>query len=364
MGFSNSKNYNELMLFFELEQTEEDFKQGVINIKVFGNILDETKYFYTTYTLSKMEMYENDDYNELINLLKNNQNKQLKVLYKVENNKVTDLKIDLVSLVSLFNDNRLKKLTLLSWNENSPKSYYTLDRKLLLGPDNHSKNICNIIIFILAIILLLFNGLTMIVKPSAFIIVCPLSIITIIFLFYYCNKQIEIDNSIVYKISFFNRKKKIGYLSDITSYSQGCAHTTVLKNNQVFFKFSLSGRNDNQDFLTYLKNTSKISIFTEESKMIGYTYFSLGVLCIFTGGLLIGVPLLFWGIIELSKHFHIIDNVIIYNTLFNNKTLKISDLTKIQYKKHVFNYKGITSVRYTITGFNIFRAERLFCNQR
>lgn len=108
--------YKEIMLPFEYVHSKEDDELGGISITAFGNILGEMKYCYACYVFKDKNMYNNGDYEQIINLLKHhNSNKTIKVKIKVKNNKVKDFIIDLKSLADVYNDNRFIKLDLVGW---------------------------------------------------------------------------------------------------------------------------------------------------------------------------------------------------------------------------------------------------------
>lgn len=106
--------YQEVMLPFQYVYDKEDEESGIIGIEMFGPILGETKYCYACYVLNDKSMYNNGDYEQLIDLLKNNNtNKMVKVKIKIKKNKAKDFELDLKSLVEIYNDNRFDKLELL-----------------------------------------------------------------------------------------------------------------------------------------------------------------------------------------------------------------------------------------------------------
>lgn len=257
MSISKSQQYKELMLSFELIQTEEDNKAGIININAYGDVFGESKSCSATYNLSKVEMYKNGDYNEIINLLKDNENKKIRVIFKMKNGKAKDFKIDLSSLVSLYDDDRFSKLDLLAWglndrrNENNKINRENLfNNKIILSVDEKDKKYANICMYIFSILVLLLNILFLIGESSLVIISFPSSIIIAMILFSYINNpKIEIENSVITKTNLFNKKKEIGHVSEITSFSEDIFQDTVLNNNEKIFSFNLHGRDDNSFFL-------------------------------------------------------------------------------------------------------------------
>lgn len=109
------QKYEEVLLPFEPLQTEEDNEAGLINIRAYGDVLGEFKSCHATYALSKAEMYDNGDYDALLDLLKDHAGRKVNVLFKIRNGKIRDFKIDLSSLVCLYRDDRFYCLDLLAW---------------------------------------------------------------------------------------------------------------------------------------------------------------------------------------------------------------------------------------------------------
>lgn len=109
----------EIMLPFRSVQLKEDEEAGIIGIEAYGNVLNETKYCYACYELKDKNMYNNGEYEQLIELLKNNGNKLVKVKFKIKNDKAKNFTIDISSLVEIYNDERFNNLELLGWGLNN-----------------------------------------------------------------------------------------------------------------------------------------------------------------------------------------------------------------------------------------------------
>ena len=60
-------------------------------------------------------MYDNGDYEQMIQLLKNSEGKSVRVIFKFKKHKLKYLEIDLDSLAQACNDERFKSMELLSW---------------------------------------------------------------------------------------------------------------------------------------------------------------------------------------------------------------------------------------------------------
>lgn len=70
-------------------------------------------------------MYHNGEFEQMVKLLKNSANKTVKVIIKVKKSIPKDFKLDINSLVEVYNDERFKSLSLLGWGFND-KSYEEL----------------------------------------------------------------------------------------------------------------------------------------------------------------------------------------------------------------------------------------------
>lgn len=60
-------------------------------------------------------MYNNGDYEQMLDQLKNSDNKTVKVKLKYKRSKLTDFKLDIESLVRNYNDERFFQLELIGW---------------------------------------------------------------------------------------------------------------------------------------------------------------------------------------------------------------------------------------------------------
>ena len=115
MGLFSKPTYEEMMLPFVFSQTKEDVEAGVLGITAYGYVAGERKFCYAAYSMKKSVMYENGDYDGIINMLKDSINKRIKVTFKIKKGKVKDFKFDLASLVSQYQDDRFNNLELLGW---------------------------------------------------------------------------------------------------------------------------------------------------------------------------------------------------------------------------------------------------------
>jgi len=117
--------YEELMLPFRHIEISDDLKLRQINIEAYGNVFGKNKYCYAWYELKTRN---NNDFNDVIELLKNSAGKKVKVIIKLKKGIAKDFKLDIDSLSEAYNDERFKLLSLLGWGFND-KSYEELTAK-------------------------------------------------------------------------------------------------------------------------------------------------------------------------------------------------------------------------------------------
>lgn len=126
MLFSKTE-YKEIFLPFKYEREEPEISElqggkysyakdeiyrGSIGIEAYGNIFGENKYCYSLYSADEKII------DEIVNSLKNNSNKNIKVILKIKKGKLKDFKIDLGSLAEVCNNEKFKSLELIGWGLN------------------------------------------------------------------------------------------------------------------------------------------------------------------------------------------------------------------------------------------------------
>ena len=126
MLFSKTE-YKEIFLPFKYEREEpkiselqggkysyakDEIYRGSIGIEAYGNIFGENKYCYSLYSADEKII------DEIVDLLKNNPDKTVKVILKIKKGKLKDFKIDLDSLAGVYNNQKFKLLELLGWGLN------------------------------------------------------------------------------------------------------------------------------------------------------------------------------------------------------------------------------------------------------
>lgn len=126
MLFSKTE-YKEIFLPFKYEREEpkiselqggkysyakDEIYRGSIGIEAYGNIFGENKYCYSLYSADENII------DEIVNSLKNNPDKTIKVILKIKKGELKDFKIDLGSLAEVCNNEKFKSLELIGWGLN------------------------------------------------------------------------------------------------------------------------------------------------------------------------------------------------------------------------------------------------------
>lgn len=120
--------YEEIRLPFRFIDVPADRGSGAINIEAYGNVFGKYKYCYAWYELKSAKMYDNGDFEQMIELLKTSADKTVKVMIKLKKGVPKDFKIDINSLAEVYCDERFKALSLLGWGFND-KSYNELSSR-------------------------------------------------------------------------------------------------------------------------------------------------------------------------------------------------------------------------------------------
>lgn len=85
----------------------------------------EYKYFYSSFILKKTGMYDNGDYEQMIELLKDSFDRKVKVMLKYKKSKLKCFKMSIESLAKIYSDERFLQLELVGWGI-SDKSHAVL----------------------------------------------------------------------------------------------------------------------------------------------------------------------------------------------------------------------------------------------
>lgn len=140
MLFSKTE-YKEIFLPFKYEREEpkiselqggkysyakDEIYRGSIGIEAYGNIFGENKYCYSLYSADEKII------DEIVNSLKNNSDKTIKVILKIKKGKLKDFKIDLGSLAEVCNNEKFKSLELIGWGLNDKSFEDSKQYKIIL----------------------------------------------------------------------------------------------------------------------------------------------------------------------------------------------------------------------------------------
>ena len=123
MAGLKKKEQREEMLSFECNTNLLKDKRGGLTFDFIYNISAEKKFIKVTYVLKDKEMYKNGDYDQMLKLLSDSENKLVKVIFTYKGDKIEAFEIDLNSLSSVFKDDRFLKLELMGWGFISEKEH-------------------------------------------------------------------------------------------------------------------------------------------------------------------------------------------------------------------------------------------------
>lgn len=118
MSFFTKSTYKEVSLPFihdcYAQEYEENLKAGLLDIEAYGM----QKYFYASFVLKKRDMYSNGDYEQMIELLKESQGREVTVRLKYKKERLVGFTILLESLAKAYGDDRFLELELCGWGIN------------------------------------------------------------------------------------------------------------------------------------------------------------------------------------------------------------------------------------------------------
>ena len=112
MSLFAKPEYKEMILPFTCVLMPEDYDACLVGIEAYGNVLGEMKYCYLCYWIRP------EYYDEMVYILKNTYDKTVKVIFKIKNGKVKNIKIDLEDLAKICGDDRFQKIELNGWGFN------------------------------------------------------------------------------------------------------------------------------------------------------------------------------------------------------------------------------------------------------
>lgn len=101
------------------EEYEEYIEAGLLDIEAYGVIDGVQKYFYASYSLKSRDMYSNGDYEQMIELLKESQGREVMVRLKYKKDRLVDFTILPESIAKAYGDSRFLELELSGWGMNN-----------------------------------------------------------------------------------------------------------------------------------------------------------------------------------------------------------------------------------------------------
>ena len=126
MSLFSKAEYLELTLPFHVVILPEDWEACSVSIEAYGSIMDEMKY-------CNIGLWANPEYyDELVKVLKNGEDKRVKLKFKIKNGKIKNMKLDIDSLADAFQDERIREMELLGWGCND-KSILQLEQEWKKG---------------------------------------------------------------------------------------------------------------------------------------------------------------------------------------------------------------------------------------
>ena len=115
MGLFDKVQYIEVELPFRLDNDAADIENDGISIEAYGIIDGVEKYFYISFMLKDVSMYAKGDYEEMRNLLKETEGKNIILKLKYKKGKIKNFKLDIKSLAKTMYDKRFECIEILCW---------------------------------------------------------------------------------------------------------------------------------------------------------------------------------------------------------------------------------------------------------
>lgn len=116
MSLFGKAEYKQVELPFYYIKEEEDERAGGMSIEAFGDIEGEKQYFYFSFLLSDLVLYDNGGYEEMLKNLENSKDKKVIINIKYKNEKIKGFSVDTKSLAQSLNDERFEHIDIVSWS--------------------------------------------------------------------------------------------------------------------------------------------------------------------------------------------------------------------------------------------------------
>jgi hypothetical protein len=121
MGLFAKAEYKKVELPFCYIKEEKDDMAGGISIEAFGEIEGVEQYFYFSFQLLDLALYDNGGYEEMLKILENSKDKKVIINIKYKNEKIKGFSVDTKSLAQSLNDERFEHIDIVysSWGKES-----------------------------------------------------------------------------------------------------------------------------------------------------------------------------------------------------------------------------------------------------
>lgn len=108
------RRYMEMRFILDDFSTHEfDNERCLIDIEAYGEIDGKMKYCYSSFELKNPQMYENGDFESMLNLLRDSNHKTVLVELKYRNGRLKGFQLKTDSLAKAYNDERFLQLELI-----------------------------------------------------------------------------------------------------------------------------------------------------------------------------------------------------------------------------------------------------------
>lgn len=97
---------------------ESDNERITIDIEAYGEIDGKMRYCNSCFTLRDPQMYDNGEFESMLNLLRDSDNKTVLIELKYKNGDLKDFRLKTESLAKVYNDERFMQLDLICWGLN------------------------------------------------------------------------------------------------------------------------------------------------------------------------------------------------------------------------------------------------------
>ena len=97
---------------------ESDNERITIDIEAYGEIDGKMRYCNSCFTLRDPQMYDNGEFESMLNLLRDSDNKTVLIELKYKNGNLKDFRLKTESLAKVYNDERFLQLDLICWGLN------------------------------------------------------------------------------------------------------------------------------------------------------------------------------------------------------------------------------------------------------